>query len=243
MPSPYLAHADAQGRLCGLPPCCVLSWGMICSATLMCGVIALSRHVGLLSQDPLLPSCDPLLLAKAPGLQLKMKAFPVAIKAMSVSLSTNSTHTPQQQRASADLVIDQTVGMLRSSHDAKRLMRCAGGAKSLGGIEAVQVDQLHRTLWRLYGREFPQLDSNHRFSFGALDIRLNLLSCSPVAAGARKLVPLERGSMRSAAGGTVRRKRSIAARGVSTVASETTVPVQPNADPLPRPQPATMPAT
>ena len=82
MPSPYLAHADAQGRLCGLPPCCVLSWGMICSATLMCGVIALSRHVGLLSQDPLLPSCDPLLLAKAPGLQLKMKVFPGAIKAM-----------------------------------------------------------------------------------------------------------------------------------------------------------------
>ena len=165
MPSPYLAHADAQGRLCGLPPCCVLSWGMICSATLMCGVIALSRHVGLLSQDPLLPSCDPLLLAKAPGLQLKMKVFPGAIKAMGASLSTNSSLTQQQQRASAELVIEQTVGMLRSSHDAKRLMRCAGGAKSLGGFEAVQVDQLHRALWRLYGRASPQLDSNHRFFF------------------------------------------------------------------------------
>ena len=49
-------------------------------------------------------------------------------------------------------MVEQVVAMIRVSHDAKKLARCEGGAKSLGGVDASRLDAMHRMLWRLYAK-------------------------------------------------------------------------------------------
>ena len=144
--------SDGGHKICGLPPCCVMSWGMMAMAGFMCGAIGLSRHTGLLSQDPLLPPCDPLLLAKAPGLRAELKALPDQMKALSVSLGVNaSAATSQSSPEHARAELEKTIALIRKVHEAKRLLRCEGGAISLGE-EAAIVDHAQRALWRLHSR-------------------------------------------------------------------------------------------
>ena len=156
-------------------------------AVLTFGAFAFSRHVGLLSHDPLLPSCvrcphmelqspcgqcdcsllthaafvarciacqDADLLATAPDVQLRLKTLPETMKALSRSLRNNSSNVSSsyQQRAQSAHVVAQVSALIRTSQEARKLLRCAGGAQSLGGVDAAKHDQAHRALWRLYGR-------------------------------------------------------------------------------------------
>lgn len=152
---------EDSSRVFGLPPACILSWGTIVCAILTCGTISLSRHAGLLSADPLIAPCSPEMLKKAPTVLFKMKRFPEEIKGLSRSLPQNISRTtmadtPSHQRAHMERVAERITAMLHVSHDARKLLRCGGGAKSLAGADAAKVEHMHRVLWRLYGRARKQ---------------------------------------------------------------------------------------
>jgi len=153
---------DEEGRNLGLPPACVLTAGLLVGAVLMFGAMAVTRHTGLLSQDPLLAPCSAELLAKAPLIVKSLERFPEEAMALGKTLAqTNSSAggaaviqhaVSAEQRAHAIRVADRVVAMLRITHDARKLARCGGGAKALGGVEPNKLEHMHRLLWRVYGK-------------------------------------------------------------------------------------------
>ena len=128
---------------------------MAASCVITFGVMAISRQSGLLASDPLLPPCSADILSHAPELQPKLKAMPEVIRTLTRELAANATLSGSGRNSSATAmrVAEQVSMHVRTTHDARKLLRCAEGARALGGgVTAAKLDHWHRSLWRLYGR-------------------------------------------------------------------------------------------
>jgi len=137
------ASTSSSSQLNCSPPA-LLSGGMILFAALTCGFIAFGRETGLISADPMLPVCPPSLLSKGPAVGSKVASLRSEFSALSLTLSrSNSSATA--------LAIYSNASTLFHSHaliDARRLLKCEGGAKSMGG----GITDTVRAANRIYSR-------------------------------------------------------------------------------------------
>jgi len=170
--------ASNEGRIFGLTPQCALSIGLLSGAIITFGAITISRQTGVLSADPLLPPCSPEQLSKAAELRPQLKAMPATMRELARSLSSNSSHIHSvatepnpKQREVATQVAKQVTPLLRVTHEARKVLRCSGGAKALGGLGTSKVEGMHRSLWRLYGRarkQAPTSGGSHAAGAGTM---------------------------------------------------------------------------